>query len=120
MGTMRERTPGTWELVVSAGRDSGTGRYRRVIRTIRTNSKREAKAALARLEVEVGAGLVTAIDVPLSELLERWMDHIEGLGRSDATIYHYRQYIDREIKPVLGAKRLSKLTALDLDRFYGA
>ena len=52
MGTMREQTPGTWELVVSAGVDPATGRYRRVIRTIRTTSKREAKAAAGRISFD--------------------------------------------------------------------
>ncbi|MEO6125505.1 MAG: hypothetical protein ABIR32_17545 [Ilumatobacteraceae bacterium] len=42
---MRERTPGSWELTVSAGLDPATGRYRRVITKIKTTSKREAKGA---------------------------------------------------------------------------
>jgi len=67
MGTMRERTPGTWELVVWSGRDPATGRYRRVIRTIRSTSKREVKAALAELEVAVAAGRISHDDPPLSE-----------------------------------------------------
>ena len=46
------------------------------------------------------------------------MAHLLALGRSDATLYHYERYIKREIKPVFGPTRLSKLTALDLDRFY--
>ncbi len=56
MGTMRQRSPGKWELEVSAGRDACTGKHRRVIRTVQTTSKREAKAALAALETEVRAG----------------------------------------------------------------
>ncbi len=118
MGTMRERTPGTWELVVSAGLDPATGRYRRVIRRIKTTSKREAKAALAELETAVAVGRVSSDDPTLGQLLERWLEHITGLGRADTTLYHYRQYVDREIGPVLGSIRLSKLTALDIDRFY--
>ena len=47
------------------------------------------------------------------------MEHIGGRGRSDATLYNYQRYIDREIKPIFGPTRLSKLTVLDLDRFYG-
>lgn len=31
-------------------------------------------------------------------------------------LYHYRQSIDREIVPVLGATTLSRLKALDIDR----
>lgn len=120
MGTMRERTPGTWELVVSTGRDPATGRYRRVIRTLRTTSKREAKAALAKLEVEVAAGQVSALDLTLGELFERWLEHIAGLGRSDSTLYNYRKFIRRDINPRLGAMRLSKLSARDIDGLYSA
>lgn len=118
MGTMRQRTPGTWELVVSAGLDPATGRYRRVIRTIKATSKREVKAALTDLEAAVAAGKVSFDDMTLADLLERWMEHITGLGRAETTLYHYQQYIDREIAPVLGAIRLSKLKALDIDRLY--
>ncbi len=110
MGTMRERAQGTWELSVAAGRDPDTGAYRRVIRTVKGVSKREAKAALAELEVAVAAGRVGANDPTLAELLERWMEHLAGLGRSDSTLYNYRRYIDREIVPVLGSNRLSKPT----------
>ncbi len=53
-----------------------------------------------------------------ADLLERWMEHITGLGRAETTLDHYQQYIDREIAPVLGAIRLSKLKALDIDRLY--
>jgi hypothetical protein len=49
----------------------------------------------------------------LSSLLDRWMEHITSLGRADTTLYHYRRYIDREIVPVLGTIRLSRLKALD-------
>ena len=116
MGTMRERSSGTWELTVATGRDPATGKYGRVVRTVQANGKREAKAALARLEVR--AGHVVAKDPTFSELLGRWMAHVRALGRSDATLYHYERYILREIKPVFGPRRLSKLTAYDIDRFY--
>ena len=76
------------------------------------------KAALTDLEAAVSAGKVSFDDMTLSDLLERWMEHITGLGRAETTLYHYQQYIDREIAPVLGAIRLSKLKALDIDRLY--
>ncbi len=118
MGTMRERTPGSWELTVSAGLDPGTGRYRRVIRHIKTTSKREAKAALVELESAVANGRISFDDPTVSDLLDRWLEHIAGLGRSATTLYHYRQYVDREIVPVLGGIRLSKLSTLEIDALY--
>ena len=99
MGTMRERSPGSWELTVSAGVDPSTGRYARVIRTVQAATKRAAKAALRELEVEVASGHVGSDDPTVAELLERWMTHLEDLGRSPATLYNYRRYIDRELVP---------------------
>ena len=71
MGTMRERSPGSWELTVSAGVDPSTRRYARVIHTVRASTKREARAALRRLEVEVASGQVSMEDPTVAELLER-------------------------------------------------
>ncbi len=118
MGTMRQRSEGTWELTVSAGRDASTGSYRRVIRTVRASTKRDAKAALSELEVEVRSGRVGPDDVTLAELLERWMEHLRSKGRSENTLYGYRRYIERDLVPALGSTRLSKLTVLNVDRFY--
>jgi hypothetical protein len=110
MGTMRERSPGSWELTVSVGVDPSTGRYARVIRTVRAATRREARAALRRLEVEVASGQVCTADPSFAELLERWITHLEDLGRSPATLYGYRRYIDRELTPTIGGVRLSKLS----------
>jgi len=82
MGTMRERSPGSWELTVSTGIDADTGRYGRVIRTVSASSKREATAALHRLEVEVAGGHIGPDDPTVAQLLDRWLVHIERLGRS--------------------------------------
>jgi len=62
MGRIRERAPGTRELIVSAGRDPSTGSDRRVIRTVKGLTKREAKAVLAELEVSVANGQIGAND----------------------------------------------------------
>jgi len=97
MGRIRERAPGTRELIVSAGRDPSTGSDRRVIRTVKGLTKREAKAVLAELEVSVANGQIGADDPTFAVLLERWMDHLAGLGRADTTLYNYRKYIDREM-----------------------
>jgi integrase len=115
---MRQRSAGRWELVVSTGRDPSTGRYGRVIRTVDATSKRAAKAALAQLEAEVARGWVGIEDPSLEALLHRWLAHLRRLGRSEATLYNYGKYVDRELVPVLGQVRLSKLTAHHLDSLY--
>ena len=104
---------------MSAGVDPTTGRYAWVIRTVR-GTKRDACSALRQLEVEVANGQVGLEDPTVAALLERWLTHINDLGRSPATLYNYRRYVDREFVPVIGSLRLSKLTAGHLDRLYSA
>jgi integrase len=48
------------------------------------------------------------------------MTHLEDVGRSPATLYNYRRYIDRELVPAIGTLRLSKLTAGHLDGLYSS
>ena len=89
----------------------GDGPLARVIRTVRTTSKREAKAALARLEVEVASGQVGPDDPTVAELLERWLEHLERLGRSRRDAVQLPPLRRPELVPAIGGVRLSKLTA---------
>ena len=73
-----------------------------------------------QLEVEVANGQIGVEDPTVAELLGRWLDHVEDLGRSPATLYNYRRYVTKELVPVIGAVRLSKFTAGHLDRLYSA
>jgi len=55
----------------------------------------------------------------VADLLEKWMVHLEALERSPSTLQRYRSAIDARIVPALGWIEVSKLTAADLDAFYG-
>jgi integrase len=54
----------------------------------------------------------------VSELLDRWMEHIEGQGRAAATLARYRSAIGANIKPRIGSLTVSKVGAADLDGLY--
>jgi len=54
----------------------------------------------------------------VGQLLDKWLEHIEGLGRRPSTIAGYRAKIDHAIRPVLGGIRLNKLRPDDLDARY--
>jgi integrase len=107
-----------WELSVDAGRDPLTGRRSRVARGF-SGTKREAENALNALLTEVADGRASASTVTLSELIDRWLENV-GPGLSPRTLGGYRRVSDKRIVPALGTKRISKLTAADLDRFYRA
>ncbi|HET9733173.1 MAG TPA: site-specific integrase [Acidimicrobiales bacterium] len=123
-GTMRERSPGRWELRAYAGRDPLTGKPRQVTRTYVADrrekgaGKRQAERELARLVAEVEQGQHGGSKATLGQLLDDWTAHGERMGRSPKTLYEYRRKVDRQIRPALGAKPLDKLTAHDLDLFY--
>ncbi len=56
--------------------------------------------------------------ITVGQLLDRWLEHSETIGRSPTTIREYRRIADKTIRPALGSKRLAKLDAMDLDRLY--
>jgi integrase len=114
-----ELEPGLYKVVVSLGRDS-TGRYRQHARTVR-GTLRDAKALRSRALTEAADRKVIArADVTFGALLERWLEHLETLGRSPTTLAAYRVIVRAHLRPHLGSKSVSNITTLDLDRLYAA
>ena len=125
-GTMREKGPGRWDLRVFLGRDPITGKPKQISRAYIAPrrepgaGRREAAKQLAALIAEVERGGHGASTATFGVLLDEWTTHGERMGWSPKTLHEYRRKIDKQIRPALGAKRLDKLTAHDLDRFYAA
>ena len=77
-GTIRERSPGTWQLRVYLGRDA-QGKPIQVGRFFK-GGKRQAQAELARPMVEVERRTAPLEGpVTVAQLLERWLEHITPL-----------------------------------------
>jgi len=114
-GTVEPRGADTWRVRAFAGRENGKVRW--VSRTVH-GGERAAQSALAKLVSEVESGQVLASHpLSLGELLDRWLDDV-GPHRSTYTIREYRRMTERNIKPDLGAVRLDKLRAQQLDAYY--
>jgi integrase len=118
-GSLRQRQAGVWELRVRTGRDPLSGRYGQVSRIFR-GTKRDAEVALARLTLEVVDGNHHGTDQTVGFLLERWIEHLEVLGRTPKTIDGYRSLVRSRLGPGLGPMKLRKLTPAHLDTFYRA
>lgn len=115
---MRERAPGVWELVVQAGKDPVTGKYRQVSRTFR-GGIREARSERAKLVAEVSVGRHDGTNATMDELCREWLKELERLGRSPSTIHNYRKHYLHDIAPTLGRTRVSKMTTKMLTDLYG-
>src|SRR5688572_21232714 len=83
-GSMRERSPGYWQLRVFEGLDPLTGKKRYRTKYVR-GGKRVAQRALAVLVTEVDGGVIAPTRKTVGALLEEWLAHIEHLGRSPST-----------------------------------
>ncbi len=116
---IRRLPNGRLQVRVHAGRDPLTGHVRQVSRTV-AGGIRAARAARARLAIEVEQGLHGGTRSTLGGLFDAWNAHREKRGASPTTLAEDRRKIDKAIRPALGAKRLDKLSPKDLDDFYGA
>lgn len=117
-GSLRERRPGVWELIVQLPRDPVTGKPRQTTRTI-SGTKRDAQRALSALVAEVDAGNVSASTATLDELLDKWLE-VKAERLSITTAAEYRRLAKTVVSPALGTTLIRRLSTEQLDRFYGA
>src|SRR5579875_1030815 len=119
-GSIRKRGPNRWQLRASMGRNPATGRYQYAHRDF-VGTEEAAREAAARLAVEVQEGRHQHSDRhTVDGLLNRWMEHIEGLGRAPTTLARYRSPIRQDIVPRLGQFRIDRLQPADIVAFYTA
>ena len=92
-GSLRERQGGNWELIVQLPRDPETGLRKQLSRT-HYGTKREAQRALAALVAQASEGKITSPAKTLGQLLDSWIDHVEG-SLSPTTAREYRRLTRR-------------------------
>jgi integrase len=114
-GSLRQRSEGSWELRVFAGRDPLTARPQYVTKTFR-GGKRAAERELAAMVSGREASAPTA-SMTVSEALERWFEHAEA-ALSPATVATVRVLIDSHLTPHVGSMPLRKLTPAKVDALY--
>lgn len=114
-GTLRERSPGHWEIKFDLPPD-GSGKRRSRFTTFRGTAK-AAEGELRRLLSEVEKGVEIDPRLTVATFLERWLKGRAKIGA--ATRERYEALINRHIVPAIGAVHLAKLTSLRLEELYG-
>ena len=84
----------------------------------RGSGSRLADRELALMVAAAIKGTGAAGTDSMSELLDRWLDHCESLGRSPTTMREYRRIAEQVVKPSIGNIQLTKLSASNLDALY--
>lgn len=116
-GSLRERGKGVWEIRAFIGRDPRTHKPRQVSRVVR-GGRREAEKRLTELLGEVSRGRHPAAKVTFGELLDRWIEQVERLGRSPVTLRNLHSLVEGILRPELGDLDLRRLGPDVLDSFY--
>ncbi len=115
-GMVRKREDGRWEgRIVVGHKDNGDSIFRYV-------SAKTQKALLEKLHKSIdeydGAELTEDSRMTLGEWLDIWLKECAEPSVRPSTYKGYLGYAERNIKPYLGSKQISKVTAADVQTLY--
>lgn len=118
-GHIRRRGERSWELKFDVGHDPITGK-RRIRYSSFKGTKREAQAELTRqLAAVVDSTYVEPTKITITDFVRGRVDQWEAAGNITArTAQRYRQLIDNQMAPHIGAKALQRLTRLDVEGWH--
>jgi len=118
-GHIRQRSKGSWTIVVDIGQDPETGKRRQQWHTIR-GSKRDAQRALREMLTAVEAGTyVKPSKLSLGEWLSQWLESYVSIHTTPRTRESYRYIIKTHLLPALGSIPLNQLRPQHLLNCYG-
>ena len=120
-GHIQQRGKNSWRLKFDSGRDEKSGKRKTQFHTFR-GTKREAQVKLAELIASVSqAKYVEPNKVIVAEWVRGRVDVWESAGDISArTAQRYRQLVENQIAPHIGAKLLQKLRPLDIETWHDA
>ncbi|MCH8853610.1 MAG: tyrosine-type recombinase/integrase [Planctomycetes bacterium] len=120
-GHLRQRSKGTWQIVIELGKDPLTGRRRQLRKTIETErgAKKPAEREMARLIKQHEVGTDSLPDTAtVGEHLQRWLRNYAQVHVSQRTYERYEQLCRVHLIPLLGSTELSELRPLKIDDAY--
>ena len=111
------RKDGRWEGRYTAGHDPETGKaiYRNVLGRTQAETRAKLKQAI---EEDKQIDPVRSKQYTVGEWMDVWFENYAKVKVRPSSHQTYRGYIDNHIKPNVGKIPLSKLTSLELQKFY--
>ena len=107
-GSLRQRSPGSWELTIDTGRDALGKRQRKFVTVQGTKAQAQRRLREFLTTLDQGIALPTE-KILLRDWLDRWMQEIIAPNRRQRTKERYQGIITRHIKPAIGHMQLAKL-----------
>jgi integrase len=118
-GHIRQRGENSWELKFDLGRDPATGKRASRYHSFK-GTKREAQRKLAELIAATSSGnYIEPSKMTVADFVRARVDQWEAAGNiTTRTAQRYRQLVENQIVPHLGAKTLQKVTRLDVEGWH--
>ena len=118
-GNLRKRSDGRWEGRYTAGYVPDTGK--RIIKNVLGKTQAEVREKL-QLAVEDSQKVDASKDrnLTVGQWAALWFENYAKPSIRESTAEYYRNYIEKHIIPRIGKIKLSKLTTLDIQKFYNA
>ena len=115
-GMVRKRDDGRWEgRIVVGHKENGDS----IFHYVSAKTQKALMEKLHRCIVEYdGAELTEDSRMTLGEWLDIWLRECAEPSVRPSTYKGYRGYAERNIKPFLGSKQISKVTAADVQTLY--
>lgn len=112
-GSIRQRSPGSWELQVFLGRDTQGKRLRKTetVRGKKNDAQRRLREMLANLDHGIAP---PQRRYKLRDWLDLWMNDVIIPNRRQKTIDRYKGIIGLHIVPYLGNVEIAKLTPVQV------
>src|SRR5579863_10546706 len=120
-GHIRRRGAHSFEIKFDAGRDEKTGKRLTQFHTVR-GSRKDAEFKLAELVASLGKGsYVERSNLTIYDHVRARIEQWEALGKiTPKTAERYRELLENQIKPHIGAAAIQKLKAADVERWHAA
>ena len=117
-GHIKQRSKGSWSIVLDLGRDPSTGKRKQQWVTVR-GTKKEAESKLAELQHQLNTGeFVKSSKLTVREFLTQWFqDYVKTNARA-ATAEGYKIIVERHLIPSLGGIALAQLQPAHIQGYY--
>jgi integrase len=117
-GSLKQRSKGSWTIVLFLGRDPVTGKKRQKWHTINGN-KKQAQAELNRFLHELQTGSYTEpANLTVKEYLGKWLADYAKVNVGAKTFERYSGIVRDHLVPELGSIPLQKLQPLHVQACY--
>ena len=117
-GHIKQRSKGSWSIVVELGRDPSTGKRNQQWVTVR-GTKKDAESKLAELQHQMDTGAyLKPSKITVRDFLNQWLNDHVWPRLEPRTAEGYDHMVRRHLVPALGAIPLAQLSGQHLQSYY--